>query len=304
MICHDLYAGLGGTTAGIEMAGGTVTHAANHNAHALHLHQLNHPDVQHYRQNLVDTSHFDWDRPDITFASPSCKWFTRASGGRIVVDHSRGTAHAVLTYCEDVRPPIIVVENVPDFLNWSCYRGWTVCLEDLGYTLNVHRINAKDCGAPQDRERLFIIGTQSNAPLELKLKAHPQVTARQYVDLDLTHNKWRHQENYVIKTRQRLEAARQYQQADQFLFCYYSSGSGWTGRSLDRPVGTIPGADVWAVVNWPYMRMLTVRELANLMGFADTYRLEGNRAQLTHMIGNAVCPPVSRAITEAIMEAC
>jgi len=300
MIAHDLYAGLGGTTSGIVAAGGMVTHAANHSEPALDLHQRNHPTTNHHRQNLVDTACFNWARPDVGFASPSCKWFTRANGGRMATDHSRGTAWAVLTYAEDVRPPLLVVENVPEFMGWPCFNAWELGLQDLGYSLARHQVNAVNCGVPQNRNRMFVIGTQSKKPLHLEIPKRETRNARDYINLDTSAGRWSLVADKVVRTRKKANEGRR-RFGDQFLICYYSSGSGKTGRSLDRPIGTIPAADVWAVVCWPYMRMLTTRELANLMGFPVDYQLAGTRELLTLMIGNAVCPPVAEEITKALM---
>lgn len=50
-------------------------------------------------------------------------------------------------------------------------------------------------------------------------------------------------------------------------------------------------------------RMLAPRELARAMGFPDSYELDGTIAQQVERIGNAVCPPVARAIVAANLPA-
>jgi DNA (cytosine-5)-methyltransferase 1 len=54
------------------------------------------------------------------------------------------------------------------------------------------------------------------------------------------------------------------------------------------------------------MRLLTPRELARAQGFPDEYVIERGadgrsvtRTDQVRLIGNSVCPPVARAITEA-----
>lgn len=49
--------------------------------------------------------------------------------------------------------------------------------------------------------------------------------------------------------------------AERFVMPYNGSGSGLTGRSLARPLGTVTAADRWAVVDGDRMRMLSIREL-------------------------------------------
>lgn len=90
---------------------------------------------------------------------------------------------------------------------------------------------------------------------------------------------------------------------EQFLAPYYGSGSGETGRSLSRPIGTITTRDRWAVINGDHMRMLNVAEARRAMGFPETYQLPDQHRLAMHMLGNAVCPPVACDVITAIKEA-
>jgi DNA (cytosine-5)-methyltransferase 1 len=89
----------------------------------------------------------------------------------------------------------------------------------------------------------------------------------------------------------------------RFLMPYYGSGSGLTGRSLDRPIGTVPAADVWSVVDGDRMRVLTIPELRRAMAFPDDYVLEGTRAELTRQLGNAVPPPLAAEVLRQMLAA-
>jgi DNA (cytosine-5)-methyltransferase 1 len=51
-------------------------------------------------------------------------------------------------------------------------------------------------------------------------------------------------------------------------------------------------------------RMLDVDELARAQGFPEGYILHGTKAEQVRQVGNAVCPPVARALCETIAEAC
>jgi len=50
----------------------------------------------------------------------------------------------------------------------------------------------------------------------------------------------------------------------------------------------------------PNGRQLEVGEMALLMGFPDDFLFLGSRSKAIWLIGNAVCPPVAKAIAEAI----
>jgi DNA (cytosine-5)-methyltransferase 1 len=50
-------------------------------------------------------------------------------------------------------------------------------------------------------------------------------------------------------------------------------------------------------------RMLDVDELLGAQGFPAEYYLHGTKAEQVKQVGNAVCPPVARALCEAILGA-
>jgi DNA (cytosine-5)-methyltransferase 1 len=70
----------------------------------------------------------------------------------------------------------------------------------------------------------------------------------------------------------------------RFLAPYYSSGSGLTGRSIHRPIGTITTRDRWAVIDGQRMRMLCVPEAKVAMGFPARYALPGKHRDALFML--------------------
>ncbi len=90
---------------------------------------------------------------------------------------------------------------------------------------------------------------------------------------------------------------------DRFVMPFYGSGSGETGRSLDRPLGTVTTRDRWALVDGERMRMLQPPEYAAAMGFAPDVVLPPQRKEAIHLLGNAVAPPVVREFVAALRKA-
>lgn len=100
----------------------------------------------------------------------------------------------------------------------------------------------------------------------------------------------------------RIRAGRQ-RFGDRFVAPYYGSGSGETGRCLQRPLGTITTRDRWSVIDGDRMRMLSIPETKAAMGFPADYLLPANRREAMHLLGNAVCPPVACDVINAIRRA-
>ena len=297
-IAADLFAGAGGFSTGATMAGCTVAWAANHWPAAVQAHADNHPHTAHLCQDLHQA---DWSQVpahDLLLASPACQGHSRARGSdKPHHDATRSTAWAVVSALEYHRPAFGVVENVPEFMQWSLYPAWCEALGALGYSIAPHVLDAADHGVPQHRVRMILVLARSRAPLRLQLPKRDHVPVSRIIDFDA--GRWSPIERpgRSPATLARVAAGRQ-RHGDRFLTAYYGNERG--GRSLQRPIGTITTRDRWAVIDGNRMRMLSVPEARAAMGFPHTYRLPANQRLAMHMLGNAVCPPVARDVIEAM----
>ena len=88
-------------------------------------------------------------------------------------------------------------------------------------------------------------------------------------------------------------------------------------QSVNEPVDTITARDRFGLAMVSLMetmqtlgvvdigfRMLEPDELSRAQGFPEGYSYHGTRVEQVRQIGNAVCPPVARALCETIAEAC
>ena len=299
----DLFAGMGGNTEGARMAGIRTLWAANHWRIATDTHAANHPDTEHSCQDLHQADWRHVPQHDLLMASPACTGHTPARGKeRPHHDAARSTAWAVVSAAEYHQPPAFLVENVPAFAGWALYPAWCAAMTALGYALSPIIIDAADCGVPQHRKRLFIVGTRSRHPIELRPERRPPCPAASFIDFDA--GKWTpvDRSGRSLKTLARVRSGRA-AFGDRFVMPYYGSGSGLTGRSIDRPIGTITTRARWAVVDGDRMRMLTTHESTLAMGFPASYRLPENDRLAIFMLGNANPPPMARTVIDAIRKA-
>lgn len=288
----DLFAGAGGFSTGARMAGCEVVWAANHWPEAVEIHAKNHPGAQHVCQDLHQA---DWSQVpqfDLLLASPCCQGHSRARGaanGNPQHDASRSTAWAVVSAAEFHRPAALVVENVPDFTRWSLYPAWRMALESLGYCLTPMVLDAADSGVPQNRERLFIVGVRANRPILLNLPRREHVPASSFVAFEAGNWSMIDRPGRSMATLARVAAGRA-RFGERFVAPYYGTGSGQTGRSIGRPIGTITTRDRWSVIDGDRMRMLTVDENRAGMSFPPDTILPTQHKTAVHMLGNAVAP--------------
>ncbi|WP_175786485.1 DNA cytosine methyltransferase [Burkholderia anthina] len=301
----DLFAGAGGFSTGAKMAGLDVVWAANHWPAAVEIHAANHPGTQHVSQDLHQA---DWSKVpahDILLASPCCQGHSPARGkaaNNPQHDASRSTAWAVVSALEFHRPQFGVVENVREFVGWQLYPAWRLAVEALGYQVAPHVLDAADHGVPQHRERLFLILSRSERPLMLRLPQREHVPVAQIIDFDAGSWSPIQKPGRSVATLRRIENGRR-AHGDRFVAPYYGSGSGETGRSLARPLGTITTRDRWAVIDGDRMRMLSKEEARDAMSFPRNYILPKQHRLAMHMLGNAVAPVVARDVLNAIKAA-
>ena len=295
---------MGGFTEGAVQAGVEVVWAANHWRVAVDTHAANHPRTRHACQDLHQANWLEVPPHDLLLASPCCQGHSRARGksaNNPQHDASRSTAWAVVSAAECHRPWGLVAENVPEFLDWALYPAWSAALAALGYTLTHYVIDAADHGVPQHRVRLFIVGTRTKKPVQLRFEKREHVPIASVLD-------WSHKTSPIDKpgraaaTLARIARGRE-RFGDRFLAPFYGSGSGLTGRSIHRPIGTITTLDRWAVVDGDRMRILQKDEVRAAMGFPAHYQLPQQHKLAVHMLGNAVSPIVARDVIQALRAA-
>lgn len=299
----DLFAGLGGWSTGARMAGVNVLWAANHWQTAVEWHSANHPETIHVCQDLHQANWADVPSHDLLLASPCCQGHSKARGkanGNPQHDASRSTAWAVVSALEHHRPRLAIIENVPEFLDWALYPAWESAMNALGYALAPHIVNCADLGVPQERVRMFIVCTRSQHPLHLQLPKMTHVPATSFIDFNA--GRWSPIDRHgrAAATLERVRNGRQ-QFGDRFVMSYY--GNTKSGRSINRPIGTITTRDRWAIIDGDRMRMLTADENLRAMSFpVDTLRPENHRLTV-HMAGNAVPPLAGQRIIQKLLEA-
>lgn len=294
----DLFAGLGGFTEGATQAGCKVVWAGNHWQSAVNYHALNHPETFHLCQDLHQANWEAVPKHDLMLASPSCQGFTPARGkDKPRHDAARATAWAAVSCAEIHRPAFIIVENVLKFLDWKLYPAWRLAMQSLGYSVSPHIFDSADFGVPQHRVRVFVIMARSKSPLRISPRKIPHVPIARCIQWEKF--LWTQVEGHAEATLRRVANGRR-QIGSQFAMPYYGSGSGETGRSLCRPIGTITTLDRWALVDNDRMRMFQPTEYRAAMGFPESYKIPNQRRLAIHLLGNAVCPPVAREIISGL----
>jgi DNA (cytosine-5)-methyltransferase 1 len=187
----DLFAGAGGLSLGLEQAGFDIVAAAEYDPVHAATHEFNFP---HTEVLCADISKLSaktlreaarrgiaaqgndpdaWDGElDLIAGGPPCQGFSLI-GKRLVDDKRNQLVFHFFRLVSELQPRYFVMENVPGMI-----RGGHASIldelidefEEAGYLFpdegeQKYRIlNAADFGVPQERNRLFLIGTRKNQP--------------------------------------------------------------------------------------------------------------------------------------------
>lgn len=180
----DNFAGGGGASTGIELATGySVDIAINHDPEAIKMHKANHPNTEHYCENVwaVDPVKACNGHPvGLAWFSPDCKHFSKAKGGKPKDKNIRGLAWVALRWAGLIRPRVIMLENVEEFKTWGplnrrhhpikskqgkTFERFVQQLTYLGYKVEFRELVAADYGAPTMRKRFFMIARCDGKPI-------------------------------------------------------------------------------------------------------------------------------------------
>ncbi len=204
----DLFAGGGGASTAIESVLGRVDVAINHSPVALAVHAANHPATRHLVTDIWDASPrvVTGGQPvAFLWASPDCTHFSVAKGAVPRSQGIRSLAWVVVRWARDVRPAVIMLENVAEFRGWGplgddgrpvraqmgeTFRRWRGELERLGYTVDYRVLDASLYGAPTRRRRLFLVARCDGQPIRWPEPTHgpgrlPVHTAAECIDWSL-----------------------------------------------------------------------------------------------------------------------
>lgn len=187
----DSFAGGGGASTGIELAlGRSPDVAINHSTAALALHAANHPDTMHLDSNIWDVKPREVTRGrhvGLLWASPDCKHFSKAKGGAPRDRNIRDLAWVVVDWAEQVKPDVIAMENVEEFVTWGpidnegqpikeftgqTFDLWIGRLKRAGYRVQWRELRACDYGAPTIRKRWFLIARRDGRPIVWPKPSH------------------------------------------------------------------------------------------------------------------------------------
>jgi DNA (cytosine-5)-methyltransferase 1 len=319
----DLFAGAGGLSLGLAQAGVLPVCAIEIDTYAADTLASHLPGIDLQCTDIckVDLSLYR-GRVDLVCGGPPCQPFS--SGGLRAASHDgRDMLPHFVKALEVIRPDAFLMENVPGLAVGS--RGAYLAailneLRELGYFVTWRVLNAADYGVPQNRRRLFVVGSRRR-PFEFPRPTHGPGCALPHVAV-----------NQVLPPFQLGEpnpATVTYaKKPDLRPSPYHGLLFNGGGRAINRafPSPTILASaggnkthffdDLNLVPEYhryllaggeprrgvlPGARRLTVLESAILQGFPTDMTFSGPRSAQYQQVGNAVPPSLAAALGRALV---
>jgi len=322
----DLFAGAGGLSLGLKMAGWDVRIAVEYDATAIETHRKNMPEVLHICDDIRDVDFTEHrGNIDLVAGGPPCQPFS-VSGKQLGMHDVRDMVPQFIRTVKECQPRAFLLENVHGlttarFLPYLEERIDE--LRQLGYDVHWKVLNAADYGVPQKRLRLFVVGVPQGAPFTFPRPTHGPHGIHKYATVrEALKNVLADEPNRAKVVYAKNPILRRSPFAGMLL-----NGKG-RPLNMDAPSHTIPATaggnrthildpnGVIASYHEHLMKggspragqvegcsRLTVRQSARLQTFPDWFEFVGRRNQRYTQIGNAVPPELARVVAQALRDA-
>lgn len=305
----DLFAGAGGLSLGIKQAGFNKLCDVEILPFAVETLKSNFEEAIHFCGDIADFHPKELvkgESIDLVVGGPPCQGFSVA-GKRDVSDQRNFLFGQFLRVVEETKPIFFVLENVPGIItlkNGEFYHKIVQGFTKLGYTVSVRILEAADYGVPQLRTRAIFIGNRRGIknPYPTKL-----LTPRKYktindaiYDLEdkprgfIPNHEWtKHSKKIENRIKTVLPGESLY---DTFSDAYKR-------QRIGEPCMAIKENHGGTHIHYKLNRCISVREMARLQSFPDSFVFKGTYKQGFIQVGNAVPPLLAQNVGLAVKKA-
>lgn len=247
---------------------------------------------------------------DLIVGGSPCQSFS-IIGKRAGLKDIRGTLfYDYARIIDECKPKAFIYENVKGLLSHDKGNTWKVVKDvfmSLGYNIKFYELNSKDFGIPQDRRRIFLVGTLKENLLPDSLEKQ-KLTKTMFDFLDtnvdakyyfkqkgfefVTTNKRARINSKVISTQ---KANQQFNWNGDFVFEEYDTIKNRQDILDNAYIGYYNNIKGVA-------RKLTPRECLRLMGFDDTFKIVVDDVEMYRQAGNSIVVNVLEEILKQLLK--
>ena len=259
---------------------------------------------------------------DGLIGGPPCQSWSTAGSQRGINDPRGQLFLDYIKILEQKKPKFFICENVPGILfakNKPALDNFIESFKNAGYNVVIKKINAADCGAPQDRERVIFFGIRSDLNIEpnLDLQKVERRNLREALE-DLKDSAVPAKTGNLANKDLKIPNHEYFIGDFSSMYMSRNRVRGWdecgfTVQASGRQCQLHPQAPKMEKIETDKFRFipghedeyrrLTVRECARLQGFPDDFVFKYDRVDDGYkMVGNAVPVQLAKALAEKVKD--
>lgn len=262
----------------------------------------------HYYQDVrfLDGTIYKNSEIDLLVGGSPCQSFS-IIGKRGGLEDTRGTLfYEYARIVQECQPKTFIYENVLGMLNHDKGRTWETIndvFQSLNYNIKLFKLNAKNYGIPQDRKRIFVVGTKVDNNMEIPAEVELQTTIADYLEDVIPTKYYLGKKGFEFVTNP-FYYNRAKVNGDVMMCQKANQQFNWNGDFRFEPLD--PQRHTPEVLQRAYVgeyhgergvtRQLTPRECFRLMGFNDDYKIVVHDTMAWRQAGNAIVVNVLEAI--------
>ncbi|MEB8375066.1 DNA (cytosine-5-)-methyltransferase [Mammaliicoccus sciuri] len=301
----DLFAGIGGTRLGFHQTNRVKSVFSS---------EIDKFSIKTYKANFGETPYGDITQIDeklvpdhnILVAGFPCQAFSQA-GKKLGFKDIRGTLFFdVARIINEKKPESFLLENVKNLKTHDKGRTFKTIintLEEIGYEVYTMLYKAKDFGAPQSRERIYLVGFNKEKVPNYKDFKYPIPTHKDNTKVgDILETDVN--DKYTISDKlwqghQRRKKQHK-EKGNGFGFGLFNENSLYTNTLSARYYKD--GSEILIEQKDKNPRKITPREAARLQGFPEDYVIPVSDTQAYKQFGNSVCVYTVNAIANNMLD--
>lgn len=294
----ELCAGAGGQALGLEQAGFKHEALIELDSHCCATLRFNRPNWHVIQADLREFDGRPFAGVDLLAGGVPCPPFSIA-GKQLGEFDERNLFPTAVRLIAEIRPKAVLLENVKG-LKESSFDDYRAAIANsvaqLGYVTDWKLLNASDYGVSQLRPRLVFVALRTDLAGEFRWPApqlgQPATVGDKLGDLMAARGwkmvrSWQKNANTIAPT---------------IVGGSHKHGGPDLGPTRARQAWSLLGVDGLGIADdapapgFTGMPRLTVRMVARLQGFPDSWQFSGGKTAAYRQVGNAFPPPVARAV--------
>lgn len=322
----SLFSGCGGLDLGFEKAGFEIPIANEYDKAIWETYEANHPNTKLIKGDICDIKAEDFPADvDGIIGGPPCQSWSEAGSLRGIEDVRGQLFYEYIRILRQVKPKFFLAENVSGMLasrHNEAVKNIISMFEKSGYNVSLTLVNAKDYGVAEERKRVFYIGFRKD--LNINFVFPKGSTEDDTKKLTLKDVIWDLKDTAVAAIDKNKHNPAAINNNEYFIggfspiFMSRNRVKSWneqafTVQASGRQCQLHPQAPKMVRIDnnhyqWKegyehLYRRMTVREIARIQGFPDSFRfIYDNVNDGYKMIGNAVPVNLASEIALAIKE--